>query len=338
MYEFGKFTEVIKQDISTFLYQFNNVDYKIHNKKTISLNNEERNHLLVDDNSDNCNIPSFDLDFLYDKYCKGYSIEKIVASVSDVYIKSIDKNKLYSVSKIYNRDFILNNARPCIINLKNNEDFLIKNNIVYFQYGNIALFFKYTLGSEYGMRFSDRLDTIDIKYDTINALGISCEELFEQSFINSKKYCETVLVTDSINKDFNNSLDLSSVNISNFLYLFTNNERIFGAATMFHREFLDFVCDKHENDKLVIIPSSVHEVLITPASEVSSLEFVNNIIGKMNKSLTNKEVLDDGVYIYDKALSQIYTVDNSDNKTIFAEFDDDKLLLDGSYAIRPKLL
>ena len=236
-----------------------------------------------------------------------------------------------------NADFRVLSGRQA--QLKNNKDFLTKNNIVYFEYGNTALFFKYTLGSEYGIRYSDKLDTIDIKYDIINALGISCEELFNQSFINSKKFSETLLVTDSINsRDFNNSLDLSSVNISNYLYLFTNKERIFGSSTLFQRDLLDSVCNKHNDDKLVIIPSSIHEVLVSPATEVSSIEFVNCIINKMNSNLNNKEILGDSVFIYDKTLSQIYSVDNMENKNILAEFNDDKLVFDDSYAIRPKLL
>lgn len=77
----------------------------------------------------------------------------------------------------------------------------------------------------------------------------------------------------------------------------SNKERNFGANVLLNEELLDSLHEKYGN--LVIIPSSVHEVIVMQAdSGADRDEFVNMIQSVNTEQLTDTEVLSDHPYYY----------------------------------------
>ena len=87
------------------------------------------------------------------------------------------------------------------------------------------------------------------------------------------------------------------------MYILTNKLKIHGATCIAYPRLLKRIADYLEDD-LVIIPSSIHEVLIIPASitqEGYSLEDLQFMITETNDTiLTDDEVLSNHAYIYER--------------------------------------
>ena len=85
------------------------------------------------------------------------------------------------------------------------------------------------------------------------------------------------------------------------LFILTNNKRIFGVTALCNRKALRELAEKLDSD-LLIFPSSVHEIIVKPAS--GNLEgFLNSrdMVREVNQTLVaQEEILSDSVYFYSK--------------------------------------
>ena len=84
--------------------------------------------------------------------------------------------------------------------------------------------------------------------------------------------------------------------------------RIQGATCMIYPGVLSQISKQlHEN--LYIIPSSVHEVIILPHSEVRDPEEVQKMIREINEThLSQEEVLSDSLYFYNYLENRIDSI------------------------------
>ena len=90
------------------------------------------------------------------------------------------------------------------------------------------------------------------------------------------------------------------------MYVLTNEKRINGAGTMFYDGLLKKFADKIEKD-LIIIPSSVHEVILIPKDNEISDEEINEMIGEVNENeLETVEILLNHMYLYCRRDDRIY--------------------------------
>lgn len=89
------------------------------------------------------------------------------------------------------------------------------------------------------------------------------------------------------------------------LYILTNESGIYGAVCMLYRNVLKNFADRMNRD-LIIIPSSVHEVLLTPLSEDVSYEELNDMVVTINQTEVQPEdQLSNHVYRYDRKSGRI---------------------------------
>lgn len=90
--------------------------------------------------------------------------------------------------------------------------------------------------------------------------------------------------------------------------ILTNVLRIHGATCMVYPNLLEEISEVYE-DNLVIIPSSIHEVLIIPEKNMGedhSLENFTPLIQEVNETqLRDSEVLSDHAYLYNKNSKEI---------------------------------
>ena len=90
------------------------------------------------------------------------------------------------------------------------------------------------------------------------------------------------------------------------MYVLTNEKRINGAGTMFYDGLLKKFADKIEKD-LIIIPSSVHEVILIPKDNEISDEEIYEMIGEVNENeLETVEILSNHMYLYCRRDDRIY--------------------------------
>jgi hypothetical protein len=93
------------------------------------------------------------------------------------------------------------------------------------------------------------------------------------------------------------------------IYVVSNTADCLGAGAVFYPGVLKEISDDLESD-LYIIPSSIHEVLVMPASDMSiDPEGLCSIIHEVNTStVSDEEILSDNLYIYRNKDDSVFVV------------------------------
>lgn len=85
------------------------------------------------------------------------------------------------------------------------------------------------------------------------------------------------------------------------MYVLTNTEKLYGASCMLYPGLLDEISQKLHSD-LMILPSSIHEVILLPAIARSQSSELAGLVMDINQTeLQADEILSDHVYYYSKA-------------------------------------
>ena len=84
--------------------------------------------------------------------------------------------------------------------------------------------------------------------------------------------------------------------VDNMMYVLTTEDSQYGATKLLDEEFLAEVSNGVD---YYIIPSSVHEAILLPASGDIEIETVNDVIRMVNATeVKDTEVLSDHAYLY----------------------------------------
>ncbi|MCI8660376.1 MAG: hypothetical protein HFG54_09055 [Lachnospiraceae bacterium] len=85
------------------------------------------------------------------------------------------------------------------------------------------------------------------------------------------------------------------------LYVLSNRNGIYGACCMIYKNTLKNFADSLGSD-LLIIPSSIHEVLLTPNESGLSYDYLNSMVENINRSeVPVEDQLSDHIYLYTRA-------------------------------------
>lgn len=116
------------------------------------------------------------------------------------------------------------------------------------------------------------------------------------------------IAKDNLGEDYNEeTLDflLSQEDAVSPLYVLTNPSGIYGAACILYKDVLKDFADRIESD-LIIIPSSIHEVLLVPFSKDTDFDELNDMVEAVNKrEVSLEDRLSNHVYQYSRSLNQI---------------------------------
>ncbi len=89
------------------------------------------------------------------------------------------------------------------------------------------------------------------------------------------------------------------------LYVLTNSSGICGACALLYPDQLKNFADMLESD-LVILPSSIHEVLLVPYDDHISFDELAHMVSHINRAeVPVEDRLSDQVYLYSRALDQV---------------------------------
>lgn len=81
------------------------------------------------------------------------------------------------------------------------------------------------------------------------------------------------------------------------IYIMTTKDKYYGAAAISNKKLLREFAEKYHTDKIVMIPSSVHEVLLLPDATDYDLDELSNLVQDVNDSnVEPKERLSNHAY------------------------------------------
>ena len=116
--------------------------------------------------------------------------------------------------------------------------------------------------------------------------NLNLDELYESAYRNTEKRISKCTFMWSLN-------------------ILTAEGGMFGASAILFPRVLHEYCEEFGTNKVVIMPSSIHEVIIRPYGEIS-IEDLNEMVRQVNATeLAPDEILADHVYIYNDETGEV---------------------------------
>lgn len=136
---------------------------------------------------------------------------------------------------------------------------------------------------------------------------ISEEELYEAAIANlQKEEFEIIGWQQAVQDMIEELIDVKEESeFHEWMYIFTNRSRIKGAVAMLRTDLLDRFAKAQESD-LIILPSSVHEVLLLPAMDDKDVAELRRTVQDINeKKVKEEEWLSDEVYYFRRSTGAV---------------------------------
>lgn len=208
----------------------------------------------------------------------------------------IDVNDLTNLDKV--RDHI-----DCrVLGTENNQEYL-QNKPHMTIAEDLAVVYSVRLGGA-----ADGIMNAVVTDQMLDKWGISVDELHDIAVSNTERLSPVELVSmremlmDMMlpgDPDAIHDLDMFIPDEGPQMYVLTNHDKVYGAKEILNQEVMDKIADKLDGD-FIVLPSSVHEVLILPDAEHVDRAALEDMVQTINQNeLDAKEVLSNNVYCYD---------------------------------------
>lgn len=293
--KYSEFREVIFKNVKEALGDSYNVELKCNLK-----NNNKKNWAIIISKEQESVVPSIRLEFFYKSFMNNeYSLGEVVEEVIDIY--NSHKGQM-SIDEVLDRDNVLQNTYCKLINKKLNDNLL--KDIPYYEFLDLAVVF-YVMVSD-DIEFCQ---TITINNNVLSMLDIKKDELYriavENTFKNQSINCmrmqdiiKELLPEEKIDEE--PQIDM---------YVLTNEKKYQGAIYMMDMEVMEKLSNQLNSD-LIILPSSIHEVIIIPYTDDVSVEYCKSMVSEINcTEVSCEEILSDSVYIYKRDCERIEVCD-----------------------------
>lgn len=183
-----------------------------------------------------------------------------------------------------------------LVNYEKNTELLKQ--VPYFRYLDLAVIFYCMLHAD-----SDNQANILIRNEHLKYWKISKDELYDLAKKNTPKLLMPQLTPmKNILEEMHVLTEPELMESVPPLYVLTNQYRTNGAAVMIYDGLLQEVSGHLQSD-LIILPSSIHEVLLLAAdeSEHENMSHYNDMVKEVNEfELPDEEILSDHAYYYSR--------------------------------------
>ena len=298
MMNFEIFVEWVADDLQRLLGE----DYRIESTSVRKNNGVELKALIVRNKNHNAE-PVVYMEPLYQAYKNGSSIEKITKQILTK-MKSELPLSMEMAEQVRNLEAIRDRIGYRLVSKSKNEELL--KDIPWTPWYDLAIIYYLHLG----VREDKQVTTIIHNYQ-MQKWNLSLDELHELAKENTPKLCPSTIgrldhMLFGWNEEEGGMCQLDPA--LPVLYVFSNQNGINGAICMLYDNVLKEFADMIESD-LIILPSSIHEVLLLKYDKAVNLEMFKNMVRTVNEEdVPVEDVLSDSVYIYSREKDQISMV------------------------------
>lgn len=269
--------------------------YEIRLTRITKNNDVELTGIIVMAKADNIS-PTIYLNGIYEDYLAGTAMEALVDRIISIYEDQIrdvnlDMGFFRDFEKVKDRIFYK------LISFEQNRRLL--EDVPYFRWHDLAIVFYYSMEAEQLGKAS-----ITIHCHHMTMWGQSVDSLYRTAQNNMKEGMPELLV--SMKELF---CQITGVAIRTEeeipMYVLTNQEKIYGAAALLYSEQLKGLADKMGCD-LLILPSSIHEVLLLADDHMKGYDFYVRMVDEVNRTQVEPdEVLSYKLYRYNRMKAEI---------------------------------
>ncbi len=269
--------------------------YEIRVTKVTKNNDVELTGIIVMAKSDNIS-PTIYLEGLYEEYLQGTAMQALVDKVISIYEDQIrdinlDMEFFRDFDKVKDRIFYK------LINFDKNRRLL--EDLPYFRWHDLAIVFYYAMEEELVGKAS-----ITIHTHHMNMWGQSVDSLYRTASRNMKDGMPELLLSmaELISQLTGTVMDKED---EIPMYVLTNQEKIYGAAALLYSQKIKILAERMGSD-LLILPSSIHEVLLIPDDHQKGYDFYIKMVDEVNRTQVEpEEILSGRLYRYSRKKAEI---------------------------------
>ena len=240
-------------------------------------------------------IPALDLTRAFEKYQQGADLDKVLSELADIRmnakLNNFDKNSILTFEGI--KDKIL----PRLVNTASNAEYLT--NKPHIDFEDLSIMFVVRVEAT-----SEGIADAPIDNQLMNLWNVDLETIKASAFENITNQqpifmsIEKALFEGKMNEDI---FDLDNIDPQDDdfpLYILSNKQKVQGASIIFNTPLMEKIAEKL--GKFLIIPSSIHEVLIIPANTGRDTKELSDLVKRINDEvLSPRDRLSDNVYAFD---------------------------------------
>lgn len=252
--------------------------------------------------------PTIYLNSFYEQYLEGRPLKSILGEIVSTF--NHDLPKLEVPASLYD-DY--EEVKPQIIyrivNYHKNRNVLAT--CPYLPFCDLAITFRWLVHADaYGIASSL------ITNRELELWNVTVEELYKVASQNTQRLfpCQIQpiqeLLADYLSEDPElQELSLTSPTVFQ-MYILSNQNRINGSTCMIYDNVLYNFAKKQKSD-IYILPSSIHEVLLIPASYELDEESLLSLVHDANRTVVNTtDILSDSIYRYDLDNNRVIMIQN----------------------------
>ena len=239
--------------------------------------------------------PTVYVDSYYDLYEAGYETveeiaEEILASVEAAPNPSLDIN----FDELTDWEKVKDKVRPMVISTIGNEKYL--EDLAYSKTKtDLVIIYQLEFVAEGG------LQCIKISKEAMKAYGITLTTLKNTAFKNLKERVSFMNMAQVLASLMGIPEDEPMEQIP--MWVLSNDTKQYGAAAMFLPSAMQEITEQLQTNKLYILPSSIHEVIVlnaeTPDTNGNTDELLQMVKEVNATTVSPKDKLSDHVYYYD---------------------------------------
>ena len=300
--KFDEFKEAVVSKIREFLPEtFANADVRLN---VVTKNNDLQLTGLVI-NAGNSNVaPTIYLESFFDAYEKGEDINEILRKIADTRVTH-EFGDNFEVGEITDFERCKGKIVPRLIGKKWNNELLRTR--PYKEAADLAITYCIMLGEDDNGTMS-----VPITNDLMISWGVTVDDLHELAITNMEDITpfEFALMSsvighmllDEFPQDMTEEEKEQALSDFGFMdeamFVLTNRQKMYGAAALLSKSTMTDIIKKIGKD-FFILPSSVHEVLVVPATPDMEALMLKNMVCEVNETQVSPEDrLSDSVYIY----------------------------------------
>ena len=188
-----------------------------------------------------------------------------------------------------------------VVNYEKNRKLL--DDVPYFRWHDLAVIFYYAMEEAAFGRAS-----ILIHNNHLDMWGQPAEAVYRTACRNMKQHMPDLVLPMCRLLEDTMGIRMEESESSMPLYVLTNRERIFGASAMLYSDKVRKLAEELNTD-LLILPSSVHEVLLLPDDKAQNYDFYRQMVSEVNRTQVDpEEVLSFNLYRYDREKAEIEAI------------------------------
>ncbi len=267
-----------------------NSDFEVSVRQISKNNGTKLDGLTIADPALNI-APTIYLNPYYHRYLSGQSLEDICDDILCTY-HSATPQRDFDLELVNNFEKVKGSIVFKIVNYEKNRNLLC--NVPHKKFMDLALIFQIYLQD-----FSEEYATITIIDSLMKKWEVDVSTLYAHARVNTPMLLPYKFESfESLFKRLENKeIDLVG---KTPMYLLTNQLKTNGASVLLYPNIMRRLANILNSD-LLVIPSSIHELIIIPTFSPMVFEDINAIICEVNaSSLKDEDILSDHSYYYSK--------------------------------------